>query len=120
MKKINKGYELVEGKWVNNGYLEVAKTKEQMDQDKITELRLLQSDITQYLAETDVKVTKHRDQLELLNMNLIQETDLTQEQYEDMLIARQNKRMEYRNIEQSIYDIMNPTVSTEEAKPYEG
>lgn len=119
MKKINRGYDLVDGKWIDLGFEEVVKTKEQTDQDTINQLRIEQSQITKYLAETDIKVTKYRDQLELVNMNLLESTDITQDEFEDMLIDRQNKRNQYRSLEQQIYDIENPQLNTEEATPYE-
>ena len=119
MKKINKGYELINGEWVDLGLIEKAFTKEELDIKAVDNLRLQQGKIREYLAQTDVKVTKYRDQLELIKMNLLEKCDLSVDEYEDLIITRQNKREEYRLLETQIYDIENPTLSTEEATPYE-
>ncbi|MBP3847424.1 hypothetical protein J6I39_06710 [bacterium] len=65
--------------FINNKY--VKKTK------AITDLINTNSDSKRYLNDTDWLVIRHRDQLDLK-----QQTSLTQEQYLDLLIKRQAAR----------------------------
>lgn len=120
MKKINHSHELVNGSWqLVNPTEEVATTHEQQVLLDIESIVFEQQQARQYLAETDVKVTKYRDQIELVELGVLDNTSLSEEEYTAMIIERQAQRDLFKQYNQQIYDLENPIVNTEEATPYE-
>ncbi len=120
MMKKNYSFELENGEWVESKPMEeVAIPYEQKLKFDIDEIKIKQMDLQTYLSNTDKKVTKYRDQLELVELGIIDQTELSEEDYTALIIERQNKRNLHKVYNQQIYDLENPIVNTEEATPYE-
>ena len=117
LKTINRQV-LIDGEWVVVTE-QIAMPYEQRIKLDIEALKIEQRKIEAYLAETDIVVTKYRDQKELVELGVLDRTKLTDEEYRNLLQDRQAQRNLHNVYEQQIFDLENPVVNTEPATPYE-
>lgn len=73
-----------------------------IDKESVQRLEFQQYNIQRELEQLDKKINKYRDQEDMVKLELLEQTDLTFAEYKDLLVLKQTKRLQHRQLQDEI------------------